>query len=153
MIEIRHTTFEELFHAEGFRELVDEYSSETANKAIGDPQVQFDRYRKLEYTGSLYCIAAFDEKKVVGAVGLLVAESQHYPFPIVAVESFYLRKAWRKGRTGLRLLKEIKQTAWTLGAPGCSFMAPPETPLDKLCQCLDMTHTHNAYWCKCDECN
>lgn len=151
MIEIKHTTFEELFHMEGFKELVEEYSAETANKAIGSPMVQFDRYRQLEYTGSLYCVVALDKAKVVGVAGLLVAQSQHYAFPIVAVESFYLRKAWRKGRAGLRLLKEIKETTWKLGAPGCSFMAPPDSSLDHLCSLLGMTHTHNAYWCKCDE--
>ena len=151
MVQIQHTTFEELFHAEGFSDLVNEYTQETANKAIGDPMVQYERYRKLEYTGNLFCIAAYDEGKVVGVVGLLLAESQHYPFPIVAVESFYLRKAWRKGVTGLRLLKEIKKTAWTLGAPGCSFMAPPGSSLDKLCEPLGMVHTHNAFWCKCDD--
>lgn len=150
MIEVKRITFEELFHTEGFKELVDEYTEETANKAIGTPAAQFDRYRLLEEHGILYCVAVLEANKVVGVAVLLTALSQHYAFPIVAVESFYLRKAWRKGRTGLKLLKEVKKTTYELGAPGCSFMAPPDSALDHLCSLLGMTHTHNAYWCKCD---
>lgn len=151
MTEIRRTTFEELYRAEGFQELVDEYIGETANKNIGDPKAQFDRYRMLEYGGSLYCIGAFDEGRPVGVAAIQVSYSQHYPFPIAAVESFYLRKAWRKGRTGLRLLREIKALTRQLGAPGCVFMAPPDSSLDKLCSRLGMSNTHKAYWCKCHE--
>lgn len=151
MIEIKHLSFEELFHACGFEELVNEYCTETANKAIGTPQMQVERYSLLDQAGTLHCIAAFDKNQVVGLAGLIVTDSQHYAFPIVGVDSFYLRKEWRKGATGLKLLREVKRTAFGLGSPGCTFMAPPDSELDKLCFLLGMTNTHKAYWCQCDE--
>ena len=87
----------------------------------------------------------------IGAAALLVTQSQHYPFPLVGVDAFYLRKAWRRGRTGLDLLGCAKAVAAKEGAPGFTFMAPPGSAFDKLCDRLGMTHTHNCYWCKCDE--
>ena len=60
-------------------------------------------------------------------------------------------KAWRRGRTGLDLLGCAKAVAAKEGAPGFTFMAPPGSAFDKLCDRLGMTHTHNCYWCKCDE--
>lgn len=136
---------------EGWDEWEAEYIEETANPAIGSAGAQLDRLRDLDKKGQLRCLALTEETTLIGAAILLLTQSQHYLFPLIAVESIFLRKAWRKGSTGLHMLGCIKAMAKHEGAPGFTFMAPPGTALDRLCQLRGMTHTHNCYWCKSDE--
>nr|DAU11264.1 MAG TPA: acetyltransferase domain containing protein [Caudoviricetes sp.] len=148
MFEIRELTYRELEQCPGFLAVATEYQQETQNMAIGNPSVQFERYRELDKLGKLKCLGAFEDGALVGLVGVTLARSQHYAFPIATMESFYLRKAHRKGANGLRLLRATKEMAKREGAPGLVIMAPPGSSYDKLCEKLGMVHTHNAYWCK-----
>ena len=148
MFEIRELPYQELEHTTGFDAVVNEYKDETSNSAIGSPSVQFERYRDLDRLGSLKCVGAFEEGVLVGLVGVLFAKSQHYDFPVASIESFYLRKAYRKGTNGLRLIRAVKGLVKREGAPGVIFMAPPETNYERVCRKLGMVHTHSAYWCK-----
>lgn len=148
MLEIRELTYRELEASRGFAEVVAEYKDETSNPAIGSPTVQFERYRELDALGTLKCLGAFEEGELVGLVGVMLARSQHYPFPIASIESFYLRKAFRKGTNGLRLIRAAKELVKKQGAPGLVFMTPPGTNYERVCQRLGMIPTHIAYWCK-----
>ena len=151
MIEYQELSFGELYDLDGWTDWVTEYINETANPVIGAAEAQVSRYAALDKDGQLRCVAVLDDGRLVGAAALLVTQSQHYPFPLVGVDAFYLRKAWRRGRTGLDLLGCAKAVAAKEGAPGFTFMAPPGSAFDKLCDRLGMTHTHNCYWCKRDE--
>lgn len=142
--------FEELHALNGFSELVKEYALETANPAIGAPAPQLQNYEELDKEGNLVCVGCvdIDSGLLVGLAGLRISKSQHYAFPLVAIDGFYLLKAFRKGSAGLRLLKAIKLEVSRIGSPGLVFMAPPGSRFDALCGKLGMTHTHNAYWCR-----
>lgn len=148
MLEIRELTYQELEQSPGFEETVTEYAAETANEAIGTPKIQRSRYRELSSLGKIQCLGAFEGDKVVGLAVVFFSQSQHYPFPIASIESFYLRKDYRKGGNGLGLLHAVKHMVKAEGAPGLVFMAPPGSTYAALCAKLGMTHTHNAYWCK-----
>ena len=148
MFEIRELPYHELERCPGFLAVVNEYEDETQNPVIGNPSVQFERYRDLDTLGTLKCVGAFSNDLLVGLASILVARSQHYAFPIASIESFYLRKEYRKGTNGLRLINAAKSLAKSEGAPGLVFMAPPGTSYEKVCKKLGMVHTHTAYWCK-----
>lgn len=148
MVTYEVVPFEEFYTSKGFAEWQSEYIEETANTNIGVASGQIARYLELEAKGQLLCMAALDGEELVGGVILLVTQSRHYAFPMIGVDSFYLRKPWRKGDIGLRLMRFVKETAVKEGAPGFMFMAPPDGPLDRLCRLRGMAHTHNAYWCK-----
>ena len=151
MITYQVVSFEDFYATDGWDEWAEEYIQETANPMIGVAEAQVDRYRELDAKGQLRCLVLTENKKLVGAAALLVTQSQHYPFPLIATDIFFLRKAWRKGATGLHMLGSVKALAAHEGAPGFTFMAPPSGPLDRICKLKGMTHTHNCYWCKCDE--
>lgn len=151
MLRFDTCTFHELALTNGFGAFVCEYRDETANPAIGEAGPQMEKYYELDKEGRLHVIRVCDDDHLAGAAVLLVTPSQHYPFPLVGVDSIYLRKPWRKGGTGLRLLAMIKGQAQALGAPGFPIMAPPESPLDKLCKLKGFSHTHNCYWVSADE--
>ena len=148
MLEIHELSYQELEQCPGFLDVATEYQQETQNMAIGNPSVQFERYRELDKLGRIKCLGAFDGKTLVGLVGVMFACSQHYAFPIASMESFYLRKAYRKGTNGLRLINAVKDLVRREGAPGLVFMAPPGSTYNVLCKKLGMAHTHNAWWCK-----
>ena len=147
MVTLQVCDFATFSGTEGFSLWAAEYATETSNEAIGTPEVQFGRYKELDEKGSLRCVAVLEDGYLVGGAVLMVTSSQHYAFPIVGVDSIYLRIAYRKGRTGVDLLNAVKAVAKREGAPGMTFMAPPGSNLDKLCACLGMVNTHKAYWC------
>lgn len=148
MFETREISYRVESESPGFQETVAEYLAETQNPGIGSPEIQFDRYKELNAAGSLKCVGAFEAEELVGLAHVTFARSQHYPFPIASIESFYLRKAFRKGTNGLKFLNAVKKMVKASGAPGLVFMAPPGSGYDKLCEKLGMLHTHNAWWCK-----
>lgn len=148
MFETREISYMVESESPGVQETVAEYLAETKNLGIGLPEIQFDRYKELNATGSIKCVGAFEAGELVGLAHVSFARSQHYPFPIASIESFYLRKAFRKGMNGLKLLRAVKKMVKAAGAPGLVFMAPPGSDYDKLCERLGMLHTHNAWWCK-----
>lgn len=147
MLNVRELPFTELEANLGFKELVAEYIAETSNPAVPNAQPMIERYRLMNELGTLRAIGAFDGDIVVGLCGVLVAQSQHHPFPICSMESFFLRKAWRKGSNGLRLLNKAKEITKDVGAPGLAIMTPPQGNYNELCKTLGMVHTHNAWWC------
>lgn len=130
-----------------FQAWVDEYIEECKNDNVAVPGFFEERYRAAEDAGTLRTIVATDGEHLAGAAWLQVTKAAHYDFPLVAVDAFYLRKAWRKGHTGIAFLKAAKEAAVAEGSRGLVFMAPPESTLDKLCAKLGMVNTHKAYWC------
>lgn len=149
--QILLTKYETIRTMKGFGDFVREYIEETASAETGTAELQDDRYVELSQKGELRCIAVVDDGVLAGAAVLLVTKSQHYPFPIIATESLYLRKPWRKGRLGLDLLGAMKALAVREGSPGLTFMAPPGGKLDRICRVLKMPLIRNLYWCACDE--
>lgn len=123
-----------------------EYIEDTANPVIGKAEAQTERYIETDKAGQLKCIGLFDGEELAGLCLMLVAPSNHYPFPIVSVEGLYLRRRWRKGANGLRMLNLAKRVARELGAPGLVFMAPPGSTLETICERLGAINTHKAYW-------
>lgn len=147
MVVIKQSSVAEVTAMPGLQSLIEEYAEETGNPAIGKPEVQMSRYFDLYEKGLLRVITATEDGGLVGLVALVVSPSQHYGFPVVSVESIFLKKAYRKGSLGLKLLDTARSAAKDAGAPGMAIMAPPESPLDKLCRRLGFVNTHKTYWC------
>lgn len=147
MLEFRLVPFSEAAANTSFDAYVSEYIEECGNENIGQPVVQTARYLELDAQGVLRCIGVFDGEVLAGLSILVVSHSQHYPFPLIGVDSIYLRKPWRRGRTGLDLLGAMKAVAKREGAPGLPVMAPVGSQLERLCSLLGLTKTHSAFWC------
>ena len=140
--------FSEIAELDSFADWCREYIEETANPVIPDASPQIANWKACEAEGKLRCIAVMDEGVLAGMIVLLVSRSNHYPFPVIGMDSFYLRKPWRKGRLGLDLFGAAKAVVKREGAPGFCLMAPPGSVLEKLCERWGFTNTHKAYWCQ-----
>lgn len=146
MVVVR-TTFAEFRQMKGFDDVVREYSEELAVREFGKVAPAFESYGALEDAGKLLVLAAVERGFLVGGAFLLITEAYHYANPIVTVDSLYLRKKWRRGRTGLKLLNAVKKTAYEIGADGVGFSVPPGTRFEKLCRLLGFKHLSSIYWC------
>lgn len=146
-LDFRLIPFSEALSNDEFDAYVDEYAAECGNETIGKPTAMIDRYQALDKEGVLRCIGVFDGEILAGLSVLVVSESQHYSFPLIGIDSFYLRKPWRRGRNGLDLLGAMKAVAVREGAPGLPIMAPVGSQLERLCILLGFTQTHAAFWC------
>lgn len=147
MVELRLVPFSEAASNPSFYDYVAEYVEECGDENIGQPAVQIERYKELDEQGCLRCIGVFDGEVLAGLSILLVTKSQHYSFPLVGIDSIYLRKPWRHGRTGLDLLGAMKAVAKREGAPGLPVMAPVGSKLERLCRSMGLSQTHSAFWC------
>lgn len=147
-MEVFETTFLEAYANPGWTPWLNEYIEECGNENIAQAQAQVERYKKLAQAGTLKCIGVFDGELMVGLAMMTVNPTQHYDFPLIGVDAIYLRKPWRQGVTGLRLLRAMKALTIREGAPGFSVMAPPDSKLDHLCERLGFYQTHKAYWCQ-----
>lgn len=148
MVEFRLIPFSEAASNPSFDDYVAEYAEECEDENIATPMISLERYTELDKAGHLRCIGVFDGDVLAGLTVLHIAQSQHYDFPLVGVDSFYLRKPWRKGRIGLDLLGAMKAVAIKEGAPGLPIMAPVGSKLERLCHLLGLPQTHSAFWCK-----
>ncbi len=146
MVVVR-TTFAELRQMKGFDDLVREYGDELASGEFGETAPDLDSYQALEDAGDLLVLAVVERGHLVGGAFLMVTESNHYANPIVTVESLYLRRKWRKGRAGLKLLNAIKKTSYEIGADGAGFSVIPGTRFERLCLLLGFKLLRNVYWC------
>ncbi len=129
-----------------FQAWVDEYGEECRAEGVGAPGFYPEKYAEVAKSGQLRILAALDGDRLAGAAALRVVEAAHYDAPLVSTDAIYLRRDWRKGGAGLRLLHAMRDLAKQEGAHGLVFMAPPGSSLDKLCERLGMVNTHKTYW-------
>lgn len=147
MVEVIEVLYEEIEKCDGFFDLIDEYSKEASSPVTPNPQPMAERYRLMTEIGAIRLLGAFDGEKVVGLAGVAVAKSQmHSSAPICSIESFYLRKEYRQGANGLKLLNGAKAIAKEVGAPGLLVTTPTDGAYNELCRALGMSHLQNIWW-------
>ncbi len=82
-----------------------------------------------DFGDNLKTAAVIAEGKIVGIAAVLTQRSRHYDMSVVTIEALYLRRAYRKGTAGLRLLWAASDIARDSGAKGLALCAPPESEL------------------------
>lgn len=130
----------------GFAQTVGEYMEEFAEDAPGAPAPNLSAYEVAEDAGELVCLGSYDEGVLVGGCLLSVRYSPHYGKPIVTVEALFLRKKFRQGARGYRLLRRAEEEAKALGAPGLCLSAAPGTALDRLCAVTGWVEARKVYF-------
>lgn len=147
--EFRVATLEEVLSLPGYEVWEKEYAEECGDPALGQPHVQFDLLRDLDAEGSLKCVVVLDDGRLVGCAALRFSRSSHYSAPLASSEAMYLRKPWRRGANGLRLLRMLGKVAAEGGASGVVFSPPAGSSFSKLLARLGMKHTHDVFWYAC----
>ena len=87
-VKFQLVSFERLSSCPGYDDLVKEYIDETASAVVPYPGEQRSRYLELDRENRLRCIAVMTEGGIMAGLAiLLVKQSQHYPFPLLGIDS------------------------------------------------------------------
>lgn len=132
-MEIRECSPDEVFDAPGYQECFDEYSAECGDDLIGERGPACEIYRTLHQAGGLICGAVMDEGKLVGVVFVVVNPAPHYRGKVLAnVESLFLRKSYRTGARGMRLIRWARDRARERGCASMAITTTAGSGLEKL---------------------
>lgn len=108
------------------------------------PDVAF--YTLCEEVGSLLILTARAKGELIGYCLILVKPHPHYKSVLCGFEdSYWLKPEWRRGRTGVSLIKEAERLAKARGAKRLFFMTKLSKPLGKLFEYLGYTQTDVVY--------
>lgn len=92
-------------------ELIREYSEECSIPEIGPINPQRHIYDRMEESGLMHGVGAFDGEKLVGFALLLIFVLPHYGKKVANVESMFLAKSHRKCGEGRNLIRHIESVA------------------------------------------
>lgn len=125
-------SFEKVLAAPNAAALLEEYAAECALPELGPIAPQPELYRKMEDTGAFQCFAVYDEGMLAGFATALSYVVPHYGRRIATVESLFLAKAHRLGRTGNSLMLALENWAAARGCAAILYSAPAGSQLEKL---------------------
>lgn len=145
-ITIRPITADEFEQADNLVELLAEYAVESAIPGLGEINVQFELYRKMEEVGALHTLGAFRGNTMVGFISFLVSVLPHYGAFTATSESFFVAQSERAGGTGLRLLQAAEDKARELGAVGLLVSSPAGGRLAKVLPRIGFAHTNEVFF-------
>lgn len=131
-IQIRPCTVADIFASD----LPELYAAESALQGMPEPKPDRAMYEVLEKNGSLYCIGAFDETRIVGLVAVLSHPLPHYGHMISAPESFFVHKDYRCTNAGIALLLAAEQRAKDTRSAGMLITAPYGKELERVMDCM-----------------
>lgn len=133
-----------------FADMCTEYANESGNADIGFSQPNTRFYKTMESLGRCFCVGVFDGEDMVGFAALLLNEHPHYSTNIGVCDAIFIKREFRKGPVGLRLIRKVRELAKEKGAPGVYFSAPANSRLSILFARL-FNETDRMYWAKSKE--
>lgn len=148
-MDVKKIPFRELRIMPGFDETVKEYCETFHANPFGVPAPNLDAYEEeMPGVERLECLAVLTPTpaEVVGICFVMIAKSNHLENLSAFIDSMYLRKAFRKGLTGVRLVKEACNIAKEAGATGICLTAPPGSRYEGLCKALGMRDVRHIYF-------
>jgi len=132
MTEIRPLRYSAILGAETASALLAEYSAECSIPEIGQPNPQADLYEKMESSGLMHCLGAFEGSALVGFAAILFYIVPHYGKKIASVESLFVAQSHRSGGTGETLMQTIESEAKSNGCAVILYSAPTGSQLERV---------------------
>jgi len=123
-VVIRRGSLSDLQYAPNFDQLIDQYAEQSSISGMPSRNPQWPMYQQMVAAGAFHVICAHADTRLVGFVTVLCSVLPHYGALMCTTESFFVDEHYRKGGTGLRMLREAEQLAKDLGAYGLLISAP-----------------------------
>lgn len=90
-------------------------------------------YARIEQSGTLFAVIAYDGDEIVGySVNILTTNLHYSALTMANNDLIFVAKAYRTGRTGIRLIDETERVAAKRGARLMLWHAKENTPLAKV---------------------
>lgn len=131
-MQFKRLTIKEIFDNPNFVRLTEAYRQDAGHSALnGFPDKA--SYLKIEEGGFLRASGVLDARgNLVGLVVVILTPSLHNTKTIAFVDSLFLDGSRRKGRSGIRLIKEAEKLGREAGAHGIRFSCPAGSRQEKL---------------------
>lgn len=131
-ITVRSCTLEEIERSPTLADLLSAYGKESALSELGKSSPCMDTYRQMAASGVLHAIGAF-APELIGLATVLVFGLPHYGGKkIASMESIFVLPEFRRGGTGLKLLRAAEDCAKGNGAAALMVSAPIGSRLEKV---------------------
>ncbi len=145
-ISVRRISVSDIEHAPNVGSLLAEYAAESGLPGLGGADAQWWLYHKIEDSGALSVLGAFDDDLLIGFLALVIGPRPHYPGPVASVESFFVASCERRTGAGSRLLAAAEALAIDAGAKGIFLNAAVGSRLDRLMSSKSVyRNTHKVF--------
>lgn len=106
----------------------------------------WEAYEALEGSGKLKIFTARDDDRLIGYFVVIVGVNLHYKDHVFAVNDIlYLDKEYRKGRTGLKLIKFAEKCLKEDGVSVLSINTKVHKPFDSLMEYMGFNLIERVY--------
>jgi predicted GNAT superfamily acetyltransferase len=96
------------------------------------PAPMVEAYKSLEQSGYLVAFGAFHDDEMIGYCIAFVLPHLHYGFMYGNHDVLFLKKDYRAGSTGLKLINRVTKKCKELGAKFMLWHSKPGTTMDLL---------------------
>ena len=109
-------------------------------------EVMWEKYFSLEDAGVLHVLTARDGDKLIGYYISMVYPHLHYASELFSINDIlFIHPDYRKGFTGIKLLKEAEKQMRNLGVTVISLGFKTYAPFDKILDRLGWDFTEKIY--------
>lgn len=133
--------------ADDAKHLLDLHWQEIAiNKQKIKLNPHWDAYQELEKENQLRIYTARENQNLVGYFVLIIGMNLHYKDHVFAVNDvLYLHKDWRRGLTGVKLVKFAEKCLKKEGVSVMTINTKTHRPFDKLMEYLKYNMVERVY--------
>jgi len=115
----------------------DHYDELTLHKEFVRLSCHWDDYKKVEDSGMLFFLTARDDGKLIGYSIFFVRQHIHYKeLKAASNDLLFLDKEYRKGMTGVKLIKKSEQELKKIGVQKITWHAKQSNYLGELLMVL-----------------
>lgn len=111
---------------------IEHWKENESNLSSSAPVPMIDAYKSLEDSGYLVAFGAFDDDEMIGYCIAFVLPHLHYGFMYGNHDVLFLRKDYRVGSTGLKLINRVEKKCKEMGAKFMLWHSKPNTTMDSL---------------------
>jgi len=128
----RKISLDELWNTPGFVRLCLDYEKESSLEYLKDVNPKYEKYKEIENNNELIIVGAYsDDAILIGFTVTTIGYYLHYDVLAADTESLYVDDNYRKGNTGLKLIRTAEEYAKQAGAEFFYITAPAGGRLEK----------------------
>lgn len=108
--------------------------------------VDYPRYDALDAAGAFHVVTVRDEGKLIGYHAAIISTHLHYKDDLMAFSDVYfLRKEYRKGRTGIKLFQFVEKALKERGVKKVIINTKKHLDMSRLFEYLGWHETETIY--------
>lgn len=135
----------ELLEIPYINDLFDEYAKESKIDAVPEYNPDMEMFKTIEDMGMLKTVVALNDKKIVGFGTILFSKLFKYSVMAGTVENIFVLPEYRRGGTGIKLLRMLEDEAKARGCYTIFMSAPINGSLDKIASYNGYSKTNMTY--------